>query len=734
MPKPKFKIVCTPELKCLTPNAKITFYAEQTNTRETSIPSGTKFKWDCHNDPSTNPWYNFDTFSGPYSRTWRDAEWDFTGNHTIVLTVTHSDGSKTKYYYTQWVDSAINVLNRHFNPRYNDSYPGPFQVLEYKKNELHLLKTIATKRPPKENQKKEHEKIVQTKTDYIAHLQTNLNGLRGYEGFAVDAIHIDTEKSQKSYLNLWLVNVSSREGEPYWILVDWTNPAYRFATGVYKDDGDDNQEAIEDVIDEWDSGNRYPEGRIKYEFKVPKYNINLTGSFDTDGKSFADRVSDWLGYVALGGAVVAGVATLIAPVPGSRVVSAAIWTSIFASTASATINIAQRHSEGFGNWKDDAFDGLTIVGNLFAGAGMAWKVGLTISSATRLGPHMTKAVLIGQISTDSVQGVLLAYDHIDKYNSIMDDPNLTPNDRMNKLLELFRSAAITGGLTYLSIKGSKSDFDNLNAGNTQLSKSDILNPKKEINLDEPPPKKKIPANTSKVKSEIATDHSKKELPATQKKEVPNKSHHKPRPNVTRAEIEAEARKAAKKLIAKANAERTAVQSDLSNLAGQHNGKMVGLEYAIKGEDSLTRKIADRTNYKAINKVGLQKAINIQVKKMNDVLRFTMTLPPSSYVNSFNQIKTTLNGKGYTFKKLWNAWVKSDGSYKGINSTFTTKNKFDFELQFHTDQSFAAKQKTHHDYEKFRLPTTPESEKAMLIDRMKKAYDDVTIPQNIEDIQ
>ena len=59
---------------------------------------------------------------------------------------------------------------------------------------------------------------------------------------------------------------------------------------------------------------------------------------------------------------------MFCPVPGSQVVSFAIWTALLSSTAASTINIAQSIDEGSGTWQENAIDGLTIVSNLLAGS------------------------------------------------------------------------------------------------------------------------------------------------------------------------------------------------------------------------------------------------------------------------------------------------------------------------------------------------------------------------------
>lgn len=453
-----------------------------------AIPEGTVFRWTCVNDPTTLPWHKPARVIGPWGMEWKGAEWVIPGRHTVVFSAHFEDGTRQRVAVQKRVDHAASILRQTFDASANDLEPTPSQQLEHTKTYLETLQRVAAAKPPvNEQQQNGHDARVNQLQSYIHHLEERMSGLHSREGWAVDALHIDENTGTQTQLRLWLVNLSDPESdEKRWRLVDWTNPMYRHTTGSYEKDGDTHQETIEDLVSSWDWNNRYPQGHIQYEFKVDKYGVDVSGDFESDGGSFWDEVSTWLDFAALGAAVVAGVVTLVAPVPGSRVASAAIWTSIFTSSGAAVINIAQRHEEGFGNWKDDAFDGLSIVGNVFAAGGMAWKVGATVTSTTRLGTSMQRAVLIGQFSTDGLQGVLLASELAGQYQSIVDDPNLSPDERLKRMMELFRSAAIAGGMTYIAMKGTRADLNNLNNNRTLLNTTDITNPTVEINLDQPP--------------------------------------------------------------------------------------------------------------------------------------------------------------------------------------------------------------------------------------------------------
>lgn len=523
MSNPKFEIVSIPDFKCVAPRAVVTYQSKLTSGK---IATGTRFQWYCYNDPATHS-ERFEIVRGPSARDWKETVWGFPGRHTIQLEVTHPDGSKAIYKHNQWVDEATNILNNEFNPKANDNEPGPFAVLEYKTKEYQITLDIAKAKPPTGKLKEKHEKEIEQLKSYTGHLKHNLKGLHGFWGIAVDALYFNIKSSGRLRLRLWLVNKTLKGKQPTWVLVDWTNPLNRSTTGVYKGSGDTHQEAVEKVISDWNRRNRYPGGGIiKYELKSKTHKVNVTGEFETDGKSSSDEVSTWLDRVALGAGVVALVVTLVAPVPGSRLVSAAIWTSIVASTTSAAINISARNDEGFSNWKDDVFDILTIAGNLFAGAGMYWKVGASFaSSAIKLGPNMSKGILIGLLATDGLQGVLLGAIYINQFNYAMNNPNLTPNERLGKILGILRSAALNGLITYISIKGTKWDLNNLNNNRTRYSRADITNPNTLINVDEVIPSSPVRKNQVDVKTVADPDVNSKPLgPEKQRVDIPSLKH------------------------------------------------------------------------------------------------------------------------------------------------------------------------------------------------------------------
>ncbi|MFZ2148959.1 MAG: hypothetical protein WAV28_17245 [Sedimentisphaerales bacterium] len=495
----KYKIFARPVYRTVTPGAKITYTCEQTYSTYSAMDGPRdKFQWYCYNDRASIKKYGIiPIYKGPSKGFWKDATWTHPGKHTIKCCVNFTDNVKCYYEYPQWVDSVEAVAASLLKETKKEKIPNPYKEYSTVKRYIEVLKDGEKKFPIKDpGKKKKHDERIEELETHRDKLGTRLEDTWGKDTFPIYAAHIEIEGQRRTQLRALIVRMTQPGGEEHWRLVDWTNPTHRSLTGIYDGKADTKEKAIREAIDEWDDHNEYWPGRLVYE--VPKRACEriIKGEFATDGKSFWGSVSDFFSYVALGAAVVAGIITLVAPVPGSRVVSGLIWTSIFSSTAAATINIGQRYSRGFSNWSEEAFDGLTIVGNIF-GAGWLRYANVSLKSA-RTGT-VVKYALIGQIGTDGVQGVFIAVDHIEKYDAIMNDKTLTPEERTQKLMELFRSLTIDGVMTYISIKGSKKDMSNHKG---MISKLDELkDPTKTVDLT---PQPKMQGNTKNKKLKVTT--------------------------------------------------------------------------------------------------------------------------------------------------------------------------------------------------------------------------------------
>ncbi len=90
-----------------------------------------------------------------------------------------------------------------------------------------------------------------------------------------------------------------------------------------------------------------------------------------------------------------------------------------------------------------------------------------------------------------------------------------------------------------------------------------------------------------------------------------------------------------------------------------------------------------------------------VSAIHDGIRYTFLFPAENYTAGVADATQALSDRGYDLgirKPSWN-----DGDYRGVNSRWRdTDSGILFEVQFHTPESWEAKQKTHDIYEKVAI--------------------------------
>lgn len=150
--------------------------------------------------------------------------------------------------------------------------------------------------------------------------------------------------------------------------------------------------------------------------------------------------------------------------------------------------------------------------------------------------------------------------------------------------------------------------------------------------------------------------------------------------------------AAQAVRAKAAAAEPQITKDMIDVANKNGGTLEGLDYRLKAEKSLARKIDDE-------KAELGGDVEATAAKMSDVVRYTATFEDSNYVAGVQSTISDLEAQGYTLR-VKNYWAPDD-PYQGINVAAVHPSGQKFELQFHTPGSLAAKEPIHSHYETYR---------------------------------
>lgn len=167
-----------------------------------------------------------------------------------------------------------------------------------------------------------------------------------------------------------------------------------------------------------------------------------------------------------------------------------------------------------------------------------------------------------------------------------------------------------------------------------------------------------------------------------------------------------------------------ITSDMQRIAG--GNKLAGLEFRKKTVESLSRKIiADSL----VENISLSKAVS----KINDALRYTTIFDYDTFAEEYLKMKQKLIAEGYKIVKVKNTWL-IDGPYKGVN-TVVEKDGINFEMQYHTQESFDLKNGSLHElYEMYRDTNTSDLERMNLFKEMLDLSNELEIPKNIERVK
>jgi len=524
-----YQIVSDPPIKTITPGAKMTYRVERTvKGKQLGFPMVDKVKvyWSALNY-SDDQEKELEVKTASAVKPTIQATAEKPGHHRLMAQIKFEGQRRLVLDYPQEVISLDQCLKAGPSlPARKEDGKDPEVILRSADNYYQVMEKLEAKQPAPANKKEEYDKQKEQRKEFIDKLTERLVSTKGKPRYKLVAHYWQADKSK--YINLNVFASPMNDAGTEWKIVDWTVPQQRHTTGEYTGSGRTPKEALRHAIQEWNDGNRYPpKGGINYEFEHPNYDFKIKSYFTTDGKSDTDTWASILEWAALGAAVVGGVLTAIAPVPGSRIASAAIWSFVFSAGVGATagvINLGSRHSEGFNNAKDDAFDALTIVGSMLgAGVAIRWARGASVVMHT--GSKITKYALIGMIGTDVSQGVLIGIDQYKEFDAISTDPKLTPEERLNKILALVSKTVLTGGLIVYGVKGTKTDLNNLSqksqfvdpdmAPKDQLKK--LADPNETIIIKDKGTDGKTTASTSGQKHEtiIQTNQSNKAVTATQ---------------------------------------------------------------------------------------------------------------------------------------------------------------------------------------------------------------------------
>lgn len=188
--------------------------------------------------------------------------------------------------------------------------------------------------------------------------------------------------------------------------------------------------------------------------------------------------------------------------------------------------------------------------------------------------------------------------------------------------------------------------------------------------------------------------------------------------------EAEIEKLADDLMARAAHHEPEVSRLLQEIAGKVGGQLAGFEFRLKKRDSLLRKIHTL--------LGADPALQVSGVVINDALRYTLQVedtPPGQHARAIRQALSALEAAGHKVLKVKNYWPKGD-NYSGVNSVLETRDGLQWELQFHTAESFRIQHRDHELYEEMRKDDTPVEARRELYKKLAAPWEKVPIPKDM----
>ena len=156
------------------------------------------------------------------------------------------------------------------------------------------------------------------------------------------------------------------------------------------------------------------------------------------------------------------------------------------------------------------------------------------------------------------------------------------------------------------------------------------------------------------------------------------------------------------------------------------GELAGKKYCLKEQDRVKEKVA------AAHEVASNADSDRILADVHDAVRYTLQYSDADYTEGVRSDLGRLKDQGFELIKLKNFW--DDAEYKGINSQWQDRETSQtFEMQFHTVESFDAKQLTHKAYERLHSLRTTRRESRELHDYQREVSSNIPIPNGALDI-
>ena len=121
-------------------------------------------------------------------------------------------------------------------------------------------------------------------------------------------------------------------------------------------------------------------------------------------------------------------------------------------------------------------------------------------------------------------------------------------------------------------------------------------------------------------------------------------------------------------------------------------------------------------------------------EVKDILRYTYTAGHDKLTEVVVKSVETHSSMGYNTDVIKNYWLNKRNPYNGINTIVKSPNGQKFEIQYHTPESYLAKDAMHGLYEKWRIMDKSSLEAVELRKQMYQISSRMKIPKNISEVK
>lgn len=192
----------------------------------------------------------------------------------------------------------------------------------------------------------------------------------------------------------------------------------------------------------------------------------------------------------------------------------------------------------------------------------------------------------------------------------------------------------------------------------------------------------------------------------------------------------ECAKLADKLFNTAARNEPQITSDVISAVSKSGGKMHGLSNRLKQPTSIAGKIGSDAKEKSIT-------LNEAASAINDTIRYTSISNESNFVKAYNDVKKSLESKGYEETKCKNyfiSYANGQSMHKAVQCVYKNQNGQNFEIQFQTPSSQAAKELKVPIYEERRQSGISNERASELEKKMRRLAEQVPDIPDIEKIK